>query len=163
MHGASLHFTGANPIVEGMSSSMFILAQKVQVKPRYADALRICWRTKPGQCPFHVGEDFLCLMFRRFCQRRKRFGLTLHGPCADFIENAIHSYRAEQIGIRSFLDARDKVVFRHLLDYIQLLVRLKKGNHRFMRRRNGLYDLPKVRFAVCGGDPQGIGNVVMID
>ena len=76
MHCANLHLTAAKPIVKRVSSGLFILPQKVKVKPRHADTLRISRRKKSGQGPFHIGEDVLCLMFRCFCERRKRPDLT---------------------------------------------------------------------------------------
>lgn len=89
MHCASLHFTGTNPIVQCVSSGLFIPPQKVQVKPRYADTLRISWSTKSGQSPLDVGEDFLCLMFRCFCERRKWPGLTFLKTSVDLLATLI--------------------------------------------------------------------------
>src|SRR5580704_8818938 len=129
MYGANLYLTGANTIVQRVSSGLFILPQKLQVKPCHADTLCINRRTKSGQGPLHVGEDFLCLMFRCFGEGNKRPSLTLHGSHANFIESAIHSYRAEEVGIRSFLNHRQQVALCHRLYQIQLPLRLKKGNH----------------------------------
>src|ERR1700735_4983258 len=133
MHRAGLHFAGTHPIVQCVSSGVFILSQKVQVEPRYTDTLRVRWRAKPSQSPFHIGEDFLSLMFRRFCERGKWLDLTLHGSRADFIESAVPSHRAEQIGIRCLLERLDKIALRHRSHHSQLLLRLKERNHRERR------------------------------
>src|SRR5580693_5184925 len=68
-------------------------------------------------------------MSRCFGEGSKRHSLTLHGSHANFIESAIHSYRAEEVGIRSLLNHRQQVALCHRLYQIQLPLRLKKGNH----------------------------------
>jgi hypothetical protein len=115
IHYANLHLTAAKPIVQGVSSGLFILPKEVQVKSRHTDTLRISRRAKSGQGPLHISEDFLRLMFRCLCESRKRPGLTLHCSCADFIEYAIHSHGAEQVGICQLLNQRQKFALRHWL------------------------------------------------
>src|SRR5579862_289550 len=140
MHGANLYLSCAKPKVECMSSGVSILPQKVQVKPRHSDPLRISWRTKSGQGPLHVSKDVLCLVFRCFCERRKRSGLALHGSRADFIEDAVDSHRVEEVGISRLLNHRQEFTLRHRPRYIQLLLRLEKSNHserRLLLARDG--------------------------
>src|SRR5580658_9532893 len=104
MHGTDLHIPGPHLKIQRMSTGLVVLPEEVKMKARYADALSICGRTKSRQSSLHVGEDFLRLVFGCLRKRGERSGLTLHGSCADFIEDAIHSHRAEQIGIRRLLN-----------------------------------------------------------
>ena len=67
------------------------------MKPRYTDTLGISRRTKASQGPLHIGEDFLCLIFRSLRERRERPGLALHGSRADFIEDAVDCYGVEEV------------------------------------------------------------------
>jgi len=69
MHCANLCFTGAQPIAQCVSSGLFILSQKVEVKSRHANALCIIksgpssFNTSKVDMIFPPGIPNICLTF----------------------------------------------------------------------------------------------------